>query len=222
MPFKLSPGSWIRLPTLYHYFRVGCRSGQFVWSGVVNFVVVANFVVNVVRCCSATLRRFHVVRCLVLCPKLCHARLDSLSLCYYSPTVCLFALTCPAWQWSPCYPQTAPPPHVFGMGGEIAGTWSGHVNGYVDLFGKLRAPIRKWSHSRVWWFSHYLILCLNYSLTTPLVEINRHWFSFLISIGLYFSSIGGFYSCFTSFKSWLKPNSLSSSLDREFSLYSIE
>ena len=81
--------------------------------------------VRVVRCCelcSATLRRFHVVPCLVLCPKLCHARLDSLSLCYYSPTVCLFALTCPAWQWSPCYPQTAPPPHVFGMGGEIAGT----------------------------------------------------------------------------------------------------
>ena len=44
-------------------------------SVVVNFVivvdfVVVNFVVNVVRCCelcSATLRRFHVVRCLVLC-----------------------------------------------------------------------------------------------------------------------------------------------------------
>ena len=81
MPFKHSPGSWICLPTLYHYFRVGCRSGQVVWSGVanfvvvvnfvvVNFVVVANFVVIVVRCCelcSATLRRFHVVRCLVLC-----------------------------------------------------------------------------------------------------------------------------------------------------------
>ena len=41
------------------------------------------------------------------------------------------------------------------------------LNGCVDLFGKLRAPIRKWPHSGVWWFSHYLILCLTYSPMHP-------------------------------------------------------